>query len=204
MSSCLSSSITTIHSTYTKEKLREKWKRCLQLSLFYLVEDIKNLAEILSPRFTFTIHCVPSHIESTALGKRPIRGNVEADYLANEGQQKASDRDTLNNICLIRDKILNFSASLVSGINNLLVPDSPSCDGPSSDDFSLSDAIRNISRDVLRDTWLQYAREGCGGGGVSRNTDELKRRKVRFMTNFFYELELRNENYGLEYCKEIL
>jgi len=117
--------------------------------LFYLVEDIKNLAEILSPRFSFTIHWIPSHIESTALGKRPIHGNVEADHLADEGRQRASERDTLNNICFIRDKILNLSASLVSDINNLLVLDSPPpCDGPSSDDFSLSYAIRNFSRRV--------------------------------------------------------
>jgi len=116
--------------------------------LFYLVEDTRNLAEILSPRFSFTIHWIPSHIESTAIGKRPIHGNVEADYLANEGQQRASQRDTLKNICFIRDKILNLSASLVSEIHTLLVPDSPPCDGPSSDDFSLSDAIRNSSRRV--------------------------------------------------------
>ncbi len=116
--------------------------------LFYLVEDIKNLAQILNPRFKFIIHWIPSHIEHTSFGIKPIHGNIEADRLAKEAQNLAVSLDHLNNICIIRDKILDCSASLISKIDALITSKSVHCDGPSSDDFSLSDAIRNISRDV--------------------------------------------------------
>ena len=52
------------------------------------------------------------------------------------------------NICIIRDKIFDYSASLISKIDALITSKSVPCDGPSSDDFSLSDAIRNVSREV--------------------------------------------------------
>jgi len=67
---------------------------------------------------------------------------------ANEAQNQAPDLDTSNNICIIRDKIFDYSAALISIIDRLITSKSIRCDGPSSDDFSLSDAIRDFSRDV--------------------------------------------------------
>ena len=116
--------------------------------LFYLVEDIRNIAQILNPRFKFIIHWIPSHIEHTSFGIKPIHGNIEADRLAKEAQNLAVSLDHPNNICIIRDKIFDYSASLISKIDALITSKSVPCDGPSSDDFSLSDAIRNFSRDV--------------------------------------------------------
>jgi len=119
-------------------------------NLFYLNEDTRNLAQILNPRFDFIIHWIPSHIEhiSFQFGTKPIHGNIEADRLAKEAQNRAAVLDSPNNICIIRDKIFDYSASLISNINSLIISKSVPCDGPSSDDFSLSDAIRGISRDV--------------------------------------------------------
>ena len=75
-----------------------------------LVEDIRNLAQILNPRFKFIIHWVPSDIERTSFGIKPIRGNIEADRLAKEAQNLAVSLDHPNNICIIRDKIFDYSA----------------------------------------------------------------------------------------------
>ena len=74
--------------------------------------------------------------------------HIEADRLAKEAQNRASVLDTSYNFCIVRDKILNYSASLISAIDRLIISKSVPCDGPSSDDFSLSDAIRGVSRDV--------------------------------------------------------
>jgi len=117
-------------------------------NLFYLNEDTRNLAQILNPRFDFIIHWIPSHIEHTSFGTKPIHGNIEADRLAKVAQNRADVLDFPNNICIIRDKIFDYSASLISNINSLIISKSVPCDGPSSDDFSLSDAIRGVSRDV--------------------------------------------------------
>ena len=51
---------------------------------FYLIEEIKNLADRLSDRFKFHLHWIPSHIERTSHGFRPIQGNVRAEQLADE------------------------------------------------------------------------------------------------------------------------
>ena len=89
--------------------------------LFYLVEDIRNIAQILNPRFKFIIHWIPSHIEHTSSGIKPIHGNIEADRLAKEAQILEADLDNPNNICLIRDKIFNYSAALISNIDALII-----------------------------------------------------------------------------------
>ena len=65
--------------------------------LFYLTEDIRNLAQILYPRFKFIIHWIPSHIERTSFGIKPIHGNIEADRLAKEAQNQAAVLVTSNN-----------------------------------------------------------------------------------------------------------
>jgi len=112
--------------------------------LFYLTEDTRNLAQILDPRFQFIIHWIPSHIERTSSGINPIHGNIEADREAKEALNLAAVSDSSNNICLLRDKIFDFSASLVAAINSLIISKSTPCDGPSVYLMPL----RDISRDV--------------------------------------------------------
>ncbi len=41
-------------------------------------------------RFTFTIHWIPSHVERTSFGIKPIPGNIEADLLAKETRSQAA------------------------------------------------------------------------------------------------------------------
>ena len=119
---------------------------------FTLIEEIKNLAQRLSVKHEFVLYWIPSHIEVTSAGKRPITGNVEADRLANLGRERSTPLDTQNKIDKIRDQILHHSAVLVSEIGRLLEQnphEQDPTDGPSdSDDISTSNAIRNLSREV--------------------------------------------------------
>ncbi len=69
--------------------------------------------------FTFAIHWIPSHIENTSFGRKPIQGNIRADMLAKAAQQNSSPLDTANRLDRIRDQILAGSASLVSKIDYL-------------------------------------------------------------------------------------
>ena len=75
-----------------------------------------------------------------------------ADKLASLARDQSNGHHTINNICTFRDILLTKSATLVSKINSLLLSTPPpSFDGPSSDDFSISDALQDISsfRDIL-------------------------------------------------------
>jgi len=74
---------------------------------FYLTEDIRNLAQILNPKFKFTIHWIPSHIECISFGMKPIHGNIEADRLAKEAQNQDWLSLVLQTIFAIRDKIFD-------------------------------------------------------------------------------------------------
>jgi len=76
-----------------------------------------------------------------------IPRNREADELAGEARIRAehgdfSSRDS--DICSIRERILSRSIQLISDINDLVWKHDPS-DGPSHDDFGLTDAIQGIS-----------------------------------------------------------
>ena len=115
---------------------------------FYMIEEIRNMAETLSTWFTFTIHWIPSHIENTDLGTLPIHGNVKADKLATSARKLHVDPEiSAVDICEIRKDLLQACAILVSKINTLLTSKPAlSFDGPSSDDFRNSDAIRDSSR----------------------------------------------------------
>ena len=117
----------------------------LRIKHFYLIEEIKNLANYFN-NFTFTIHWIPSHIEHTTFGFLPIEGNLIADKLASLARDQSNDHHTINNICTFRDTLLTKSAILISKLNSLLISTPPpSFDGPSSDDFSISDALQDIS-----------------------------------------------------------
>jgi len=112
---------------------------------FYIIEEIKNYAKKLTD-FKFTIHWIPSHTENTEYGKIPIEGNLRADKLAEIARLHEEDISTVG-IGFIRDILLDTSELLISKIQNILNSTPPiSFDGPSSDDFSNSDAIRDPSR----------------------------------------------------------
>jgi len=111
---------------------------------FYIIEEIKNYAKKLT-NFKFTLHWIPSHIEYTEYGKIPIKGNFKADKLAEIARLQEVDPLT-ENIDFIRDTLLDSSADLISKIQNILNSTPPiSFDSTSSDDFSNSDAIRDLS-----------------------------------------------------------
>ena len=119
---------------------------------FSLIEDIKNIASFLNDDYSITIHWIPSHIENTSFGKKPIIGNDRADTLADLAQERSTYQHNNLNINLIRKQIMAESARLISSIDDLLklshrrVPTG----GPSIflDDFSRADAIRNVSENV--------------------------------------------------------
>ena len=112
---------------------------------FYLVEEIKNLAATFS-NSSFKIHWIPSHIEHTEFGKMPIEGSVRADWLANAARE-VWDHDNVyeNDVSLMRHILLESSAQLISKIDSLLLNLRPN-DGPSSDDFRSTDAMRVLSK----------------------------------------------------------
>ena len=119
---------------------------------FSLIEDIKNIASFLNDDYSITIHWIPSHIEKTSFGEKPIIGNDRADTLADLAQERSTYQHNNLNINLIRKQIMAESARLISSIDDLLklnhrrVPTG----GPSIflDDFSRADAIRNVSENV--------------------------------------------------------
>ena len=132
-------------SMYTQNVLCATMNRAKH---FYMIEEIKNMAETLSTWFSFTIHWIPSHIENTEFGTLPIKGNAVADTLASKARKVHVDpEESAVDICVIRKELLHACANLVANINTLLTskPALP-FDGPSSDDFRISDAIRDSSR----------------------------------------------------------
>ena len=109
---------------------------------FHLIEDIKNLASRL--RFDFdmpvSIHWIPSHIEKTIYGNRPIKGNHLADQLAEDARAMSDELDAHNQTSFVRMKIQESVTCLLRGIETLLSPnddDTLNPDGPSpqGDDF---------------------------------------------------------------------
>jgi hypothetical protein len=116
---------------------------------FSLIEDLKNITSFLTctDDFDFFLHWVPSHIENTSIGKLSIHGNVNADKLARFALQQ---KEPLHkNIAVVRREILIQSAQLIANIDKLLISNPHICTigGPSdsSDDFSVTDAIRDTS-----------------------------------------------------------
>ena len=111
---------------------------------FYLIEDIRNLATQLRYDYNMpvSIHWVPSHIENTVHGRRPIEGNVRADELAEEARIMSTETDAKNQTSYVRSQIQKGVTSLLLGIERLLSPndeDNSNPDGPSlhRDDFDV-------------------------------------------------------------------
>jgi len=92
----------------------------------------KKLAEF---KFAISLHWIPSHIENTEYGKIPIEGNLRADNLAEIARLQEEDISSVS-IDFVQDNLLDLSETLISKIHAT----------PSSDDFSNSDAIRDLSR----------------------------------------------------------
>ena len=76
----------------------------------------------------------------------PIEGSVRADWLANAARE-VCDHDSVyeNDVSSMRHILLESSAQLISKIDSLLLNLSPN-DGPSSDDFRSTDAMRVLSK----------------------------------------------------------
>jgi len=72
--------------------------------------------------------------------------SLRADKLAEIARLQEVDISSVS-IDYVRDNLLDSSEILISKIQNILISTPPlSFDGPSSDDFSNSDAIRDLSR----------------------------------------------------------
>ena len=85
-----------------------------------------------------TLHWIPSHIDKTIYGERPIVGNVQADEQATLARNMSEDEDVSNQIYTIRTKIQHIVTRLLRQIEQLLEPETEAPlppDGPSSDDI---------------------------------------------------------------------
>ena len=107
---------------------------------FLLIEDIKSMASRLrfDLKMPVTLHWIPSHIEKTIYGERPIVGNVQADEQATLARNMSEDEDVSNQIYTIRTKIQHIVTRLLRQIEQLLEPENEAPlppDGPSSDDI---------------------------------------------------------------------
>ena len=63
-----------------------------------------------------SIHWVPSHIEKTVYGRRPIEGNIRADELAEEAREMSDNDDVKNQTEYVRFQIQKGVSSLLRGI----------------------------------------------------------------------------------------
>ena len=120
---------------------------------FHLIEDIRNLAAQLHTDYNMpvSIHWIPSHIENTVYGRRPIDGNVLADKLAEEARKMSNNDDAKKQTTYVRCEIQKCVSDLLKGIEHLLSPhEKPSRnpDGPSlhRNDFDAQvDASQELS-----------------------------------------------------------
>ena len=120
---------------------------------FLLIDNIKDLASKLRYDLDMPvyIHWIPSHIEKTIYGIRPIIGNQKADKHAEDARNMSTDEDTCNQTSVIRAHIFKKVTTLLRRIDHLLHPDNvpptPFLDGPSHDDFDVQiDASQEFSQ----------------------------------------------------------
>jgi ribonuclease HI len=117
---------------------------------FYLVESIKALAAKLryDTAAPVSIHWVPSHIEQTVYGKRPIHGNCHADKLAEVARKQCTAKSTDRQTSFQRRKLQSAISHSLATIENVFkrTKDSNSQNGPSPDDFDF-DASQEFPSD---------------------------------------------------------
>ncbi|GMU74483.1 MAG: hypothetical protein AMXMBFR44_6790, partial [Candidatus Campbellbacteria bacterium] len=108
---------------------------------FYLVESIKALAARLryDNAAPVSIHWVPSHIEWTAYGWRPIHGNRLADKLAEAARIRCTADSTGHQTSVKRCKLQSAISRSLANIEHVFkqTKDSKPNNGPSHDDFDL-------------------------------------------------------------------
>ena len=106
---------------------------------FYLVESIKALAAKLryDNAAPVSIHWVPSHIEQTAYGRRPIHGNCYADKLAEVARNQCTAKSTDRQTSFKRRKLQSTISRSLANIEDVFktTQDSNPDNGPSPDDF---------------------------------------------------------------------
>ena len=115
---------------------------------FYLVESIVSLGARLrfDCRTAVTLHWIPSHIEQTTWGWRPIHGNREADKLAETTRDRSKPEHSERQVARIRAKVSELVTHFLQVVEKAFqTPQDPkNLDGPSSDDFD-SDASQENS-----------------------------------------------------------
>ena len=114
---------------------------------FHLVESLFALGGRLRFDFdaTVTLHWIPSHIEHTIGGWRPIYGNRKADRLAEEARDKSKDEHSYRQVARRRAKVSELISRFLHDMEKVFktAHDIESLDGPSADDFVI-DASQEI------------------------------------------------------------
>ena len=115
---------------------------------FYLLESILALGGRL--RFELnsivTLHWIPSHIEHTIGGWRPIYGNRKADKLAEVARDRSRDEHSERQVATRREKVSKLISCFLRDMETVFktANDRKQVDGPSADDFVI-DASQEIS-----------------------------------------------------------
>ena len=85
---------------------------------FYLVESILGLGNRIRSEFDIvvTLHWIPSHIEHTIGGWRPIFGNRRADKLAEQARNSSRREHSERQVARRRERITELVSLLVRDI----------------------------------------------------------------------------------------
>ena len=115
---------------------------------FLLVESIFDLGNRLRLDFEVlvTIHWIPSHIEQTIGGWRPIFGNRKADKLAEQARDRSKEEHTERQVSVRRARVGEIIYRFLKDIEIVYKTsqDRKEKDGPSVDDF-VTDASQEFS-----------------------------------------------------------
>ena len=115
---------------------------------FLLVESIFDLGNRLRLDFEVlvTIHWIPSHIEQTIGGWRPIFGNRKADKLAEQARDRSKEEHTERQVSVRRARVGEIIYRFLKDIEIVFKTsqDRKEKDGPSVDDF-VTDASQEFS-----------------------------------------------------------
>ena len=115
---------------------------------FLLVESIFDLGNRLRSDFELlvTLHWIPSHIEQTIGGWRPIYGNRKADKLAEQARDRSGEEHTERQVSVRRAKVSETIYRFLKDIEFVFktAQDEKEKDGPSADDFVI-DASQELS-----------------------------------------------------------
>ena len=93
-----------------------------------------------------TLHWIPSHIEHTIGGWRPIYGNRKADKLAEKARDRSKDEHSERQVARRRAKVSKLISCFLRDMETVFktANDRQKVDGPSADDFVI-DASQEFS-----------------------------------------------------------